>query len=201
MPTDQGAAPEFGPSLRLAELLCARLCCELDRVAAIRPIVDETEAELRARLDLARAAWTAGDDIGDVAALRCLVNALPGRDGARIDLRAEDGPIPAGMGRVLLNLVMAAAECLPLGGTISLGRSSMTEFAVLLDGPGAAWPAGFAGWIANPALAWRALHDARAFQAPLSVLMATAKGYRLSLLMGIGPGTPPLLVSGSACSA
>lgn len=194
MAADQEDAPEIRPSLRLAELLCARLCRELDGLVDRLSPAHEV-ADLHARLELAQTAWGHGDGIRDMATLRRLAMEQISRGGTGIELVAEDGPIPVKMGQVLLNLLMVARVCLPCGGTINLGHPAPSEFVLLLDGPAAAWPPGFAGWITNPIAAWRALDDARAFQAPLSVLIAADRGCRLSLLMGSGQGAPPLLVS------
>jgi hypothetical protein len=49
----------------------------------------------------------------------------------------------AANGRVILNLIVLACDCLPKGGTIVL-IGEPDDLLIRIDGPGAAWPPGFA---------------------------------------------------------
>jgi hypothetical protein len=73
---------------------------------------------------------------------------------------------------------------------------------VTIAGPRAAWPAGFAAYLGDEALAWQALHAAegveaaRGLQAWLTALIARTSGLRLSFLMApTAEAAPPLLLS------
>ena len=109
---------------------------------------------------------------------------------------AEPALFTPGGGRLLLNVLMLAAESLPRGGTVVLRGGAAEGLVVLLDGPMAAWPDSLPGLIADPQSAAALLQTAspRDVQAPLTVMMAATGGHRLSLLLGAAV-MPPLLVS------
>ncbi len=202
-------------AFRLAELVCARLCQDLSGLtgtlnamlglAAEEPsppgeslrFAGEAAAELDSRITLLRAAW--GPDGGpiDVAQFRVLAEALPGRHRIEVDLSG----VPKGavfddrMGRVLLNLMLLAAESLPAGGRMALSGSPGSGITVTIAGPRAAWPAGFAAMLADEAAAWAGLTSARTLQAPLTALLARCLGLRLSLLKAPArTRTPPAVL-------
>ena len=65
------------------------------------------------------------------------------------------------------------------------------DLVLAIAGRRAAWPAGLAACIANPAEAWDMLEDPRKVQMALTVLLAASVGIRLSLLMGpVHRGSP-----------
>ena len=189
-------------AFRLAELLCAKICHELtgltgtlngmlDLAAEQHPpaaeplgFAGEFAAELDNRLKLLRAAY--GPDGGpiDVAQFRVLAAALPGHHRITLELSG----VPQGAvfddrtGRVLLNLMLLAADGLPAGGTMTLSGSPRSGITLTITGPRAAWPAGFAAMLADEAAAWAALTSARTLQGPLTALLARGLGLRLSLL-------------------
>ena len=145
---------------------------------------------LLARIRLLRAAWAGPPEPLPAADLAALATGLPER--VRLDLtglppRAVLGP---GTGRVALNALLLAAQALPKGGTITLAQAPQTQdgpdiWMIRPQGPQAAWPAGLAGLLADPAAARAALRAAspREMQAPLTVLAAAAAGIRLSFAM------------------
>jgi histidine phosphotransferase ChpT len=202
---------------RLMELTCARLCHELSGLAGtLAGVIDlaaeeapaaaeslsvgrDAASELIQRLKLLRAAW--GPDGGPDGAPMALVDLLSlarGRPNAHrvaIDASAlpPDTVFNPPAGRLALNILLLASECLPRGGTVSL-LGSAADLFVAIAGPQAAWPSGFAGCLANEAAAVAALTDARAVQMPLTAVLSHALGLRLSILIAVAPGAgaPPL---------
>jgi histidine phosphotransferase ChpT len=206
--------------LRLAELLCARLCHDLSGplgalVGVLEiardenpdsetlALAEETAVELALRLKLLRAAWGRDSDDLDVARLRGFADSLTSSRRVRLDLTGldPDAVFPAPAARVLLNLVLLAAESLPGGGIVALSGSSVDTILLTIAGPRAAWPVGLAAWVSDEAAAWDAVFaDPRRLQAPLATLLARSVGLRLSMLMpagtaGDGDLSPPLVLS------
>jgi len=203
----------MSPPLRLAESLVSRLCHDLsgqlgaimgatelaaaEQGAEATAFAAETAATLGRRLRLLRAAW-GGDGAGLAPTeLLALIRSLPGR-AVRLDIAGlapspQFGPPAA---RVMLNLLLLASESLPAGGEIRLVGSADTQVALSIAGPRAAWPAGLAGWLADPDSAWAAVDDPRRVQAPLTALLVQAAGLRASLLFAATPADapPPLLL-------
>jgi hypothetical protein len=85
-------------------------------------------------------------------------------------------------GRIVLNLVLLAADSLPSGGTILLAGQTGDLF-VRLVGAAAAWPPGLAVCIADEAEARAALTEGLSLQTALTALLAHASGIRLSVVM------------------
>lgn len=207
-------------SLRLAELLCARLCHDLSgplgAVIGVLEIAreeqpdsetlalaEDTAVELGQRLKLLRAAWGQDGDDMDAGRLRGLADCLSSSRRVRLDLAGlePDAVFPPPAARVILNLVLLAAESLPGGGIVALSGSPGGSILMTISGPRAAWPAGFAICINDETAAWEAMMiDPRRLQAPLTALFARGYGFRLSMLMPAGPmgeaePLPPLLLS------
>ncbi len=206
--------------LRLAELLSARLCHDLSGSLGTligvleiareeRPdsetlaLAEEAAVELAQRLKLLRGAWGEDGDELDVDQLRGLADSLSASRRVRLDLAGlQPGAVfPPPAARVLLNVLLLAAESLPGGGIVALSGSPSQHVLVTISGPRAAWPAGLGAWLADDAAAWDAVTvGARHLQGPLTVLLARGHGFRLSLLMPSGlPGdqaaSPPLLLT------
>lgn len=147
---------------------------------------------LLARIRLLRAAWAGPPEPLPAADLAALATGLPER--VRLDLASlpPRAVLRPDMGRVALNVLLLAAQALPKGGTITLAQASQSQdqdgpdiWMIRPQGPQAAWPAGLAGLLADPAAAQAALRAAspREMQAPLTVLVASAAGIRLSFAM------------------
>lgn len=191
-------------ALRLAELLCARLCHDIaGPLGALIGSLDlaseadaamtgevigmarETGRNLVSRLRLLRAAWAGDGTALDLAALGELAQGLRQRlllDCSALSAKTVFDPE---VGRVVLNLVLLAAEALPAGGTIRLDRAE-EDLLVGVRGARSAWPAGL-----GAALAGRVSFESpRELQAPFTVALARATGLGLSLLMPAGPGPP-----------
>jgi histidine phosphotransferase ChpT len=206
--------------LRLAELLCARLCHDLSGpLGALIGILEiareeqpdsetlalaeDTAVELGQRLKLLRAAWGQDADDLDAARLRGFAECLSSSRRVRLDLAGlqPDEVFSPPAARIILNLVLLAAESLPGGGIVALSGSPTGSILVTISGPRAAWPAGIATWLNDETAAYEAMMaDPRRLQAPLTALLARGHGFRLSLLMPVGPVgdaevSPPLLLT------
>ena len=206
--------------LRLAELLSARLCHDLSGPlgaligvleiareeqpgSEALALAEEAAVELAQRLKLLRGAW--GEDAEELGVdlLRGLADSLSASRRVRLDLAGlqPEAVFPPPAARVLLNLLLLAAESLPGGGIVALSGSPSHHILVTISGSRAAWPAGLGAWLADDAAAWDAVTaGARQLQGPLSVLVARTHGYRLSLLMPSGlagdqAAAPPLLLT------
>jgi histidine phosphotransferase ChpT len=197
--------------LRLTELVCARLCHDLSGLLGslvgtlelVTEASQDTEAAsiatatataLALRLKLLRAAWGGQPEPLDLPRLTALARGLAGR---RVGLDVSGLPattvFPASVGRLVLNLLLLAAESLPQGGVLRLDGGS-ADVVARLNGPRAAWPAGLISMLDDASTAWRALADPRTVQAPLTALLARHHGLRLTVLLPSGPPTtaPPL---------
>lgn len=191
--------------LHVAEQLCMRIAHDFSgsvgvlhnllELAFERPehaaeplaLANETAAQLVRRLKLLRAAWgPAGEPIPldrlrdlalGLAQSRCTVN---------LDGLPANAEFPATTARVVLNLLLLAAESLPAGGEVGL-TGAADDLVLAIAGTRATWPPGLAACIADPEAAWRALDEPRTVQMALTVLLARQFGLRLSLLLGAAP--------------
>jgi len=203
-------------ALRLAELLCSRLCHDLSgplgtlvgMIEIAREeqadsetlgLADATAAHLVNRLRLLRAAWGQQSEELDLKRLSSYASALSDSRRLTVDLDAVqlDAAIPSDASRLILNALLLAAESLPSGGAIALAGSPANSLLMTITGPNAGWPPGFAACLTDEGAAEAALTSARRIQAPLTALIARALGFRLSLLISVAASTqpPPLLLS------
>jgi histidine phosphotransferase ChpT len=203
-------------AVRLAELVCARFShdlsgllgslCGVLELLAEQPgetpeevtLAVETATEMMDRLRLLRAAWGGVSEPLNPAGLRRLGGAVLESRRIRLDLDgiAAETVLPAPAARLVLNVLLLAAEALPRGGVVALSGDPATRMVAQIAGVGAAWPAGLALCLADEAHAWSALGSPRTLQPPLTALLASAAGLRLSLLLsaGAGPAGPPPMV-------
>jgi histidine phosphotransferase ChpT len=205
-------------SLQLAELLCSRLCHDLSGLVGsligvlemareeqadseTLVVAEETAVELTQRLKLLRAAWGQDSEPLDLFQLQAFAEGLLSSRRLRLDLgglepEAEFSPAA---GRLILNVLLLAAESLPGGGIVALSGSPASSVLVTIAGPRAAWPRGFGACLIDESAAWAAATGVRSLQAPLTALIARQHGVRMSMLMPAGAGTeaalPPLLLS------
>ena len=209
-------------SLHLAELLCSRLCHDISGLlgsllgvleiareeqaeSEALAVAEDTAVELTQRLRLLRAAWGQDSEPVDVVQLQTLADSLFASPRLRLDLfgmdpDAEFAPGAAGRaGRLLLNVLLLAAESLPGGGIVALSGSPANNVVVTIAGPRAAWPPRFWACLTDETAGWATAITARHLQAPLTALIAREHGIRLSMLMSAGAGSeasvPPLLLS------
>lgn len=182
-------------AIRIVELASERLCGGGDPFptqAKSRKAIDAKRGiDLAGPLQaLRRAAWLPHAGGLPLDAVEGLAAGLP--DGVQLDTVNLTQPVvfPPGIGRVLLNLLLLAADSLPGGGSVALAGSAEDIF-VRITGPGAAWPANFAALVHDEAAALAALPTEAGLQAALTVLLARQEGVRLSFV--IPPSRQPML--------
>ncbi len=225
------AQPPFpavaGPDgLKLAALLASRLCHDFagglgtvrnslqfareapDDAREALDLAEEAADEVVQRLRLMRAAWGDGNEAASLAdLLKLAANLGRGRIEVRLSGIDPQTLLPANVARLVLNMLLLAAESLPRGGIIAMEGDERNDLLVAIAGHGAAWPAGFAAWLAAPKAAWDYLSreddsDDRGLQGALTALIAHDGGMAVSMLMsGRAEAAAPLLLrlSGSAC--
>eukprot|EP01037_Dinobryon_pediforme_P009315 gene9314-9396_t len=204
-------------SLALAEAMACRMLHDLaglvgtvsgalelaEEVPAMRdealPVAADAARVLAQRLRLMRAAWGCDGPEMDGGTLRALAGGIQIGRRVRLDMDdlAADRQFGEG-GRLLLNLTMASVEAVGGEGTVTLRTAEGGDVLVLITGPRAAWPVGFAGLLIDPAATIGAVLQAEpsALQAPLSALISHAAGIRVHMLHGAGASQPaPLLVA------
>jgi histidine phosphotransferase ChpT len=205
--------------VRLAELISVRLSHDLGGlVGSLTGILElvaeaqatpteevalatQTAAEVMLRLQLLRAAWGGCPEAMDLAALRTHKLGVVASHRFDLDLSglAPETVFPPNMARLVLNVLLVAAEAMPRHGVLALSGDAASHVVARISGPNAAWPAGFALCIVDEAEAWAALGDPRHLQAPLTALIARARGMRRSLMMASGTSAgdspPPLLLA------
>jgi hypothetical protein len=189
-----------GP-LGMIESLLEMVCEDRNASPNALAIALDAAAVLSNRLKLLRAAWGGGSGALDPSGLRALAAGLPGRD-VRLDLSglAGSGTIAPAPARVLVNLLVLADEALAGHGVIALAGDPAREIVVTIEGPRAAWPAGFAAMLVDPEAAWRGVTTAggaggRPPLGAVTALVARDSGLRLSMLLATpGPANAPLLL-------
>src|ERR1700689_4740949 len=161
-----------GDTIRLVELICARLCHDLGGLIgtvgnAIDMVTEDAGRDnevlafastaanaLTQRLRLMRTAWGPESDAITLSALVKLVTQALAARRVRLDTTAlpPDCVFPPPVGRVVLNLIVLACDCLPRGGTIVL-LGEPADLLVRIAGPGSAWPPGFTDCMRDEAAA------------------------------------------------
>ena len=184
-------------TLRLIELTSATLCHDisslvgsLDRAitasvggSARVPALKKTALDkLTQRLALRAAAWGPEGEPLTPAHMRSLAGGLPDHVMVDASALAQGTVFPAAVGRIVLNLLLLAADSLPNGGTAMLAGSADDLF-VRIAGPGAAWRPGMAACFANEREARFALNAWRDPQVALTALLAHEAGIRLSVVL------------------
>jgi histidine phosphotransferase ChpT len=196
---------ELGDTVRLVELVCARLCHDLGGLIgtvgnALDMVVEDMGGDsevaafassaakaLAQRLRLMRTAWGPEAEAMTLPALTRLTTPALAARRIGLDIRAlpPSCVFPPPIARVLLNLIVLGGDCLPKGGAIIL-LGEPSDLLIRIDGPDAAWPAGFAGCMRDEAAAIAALTSVRSVQMPLTVLFALSRKLRLSPVLGPG---------------
>lgn len=165
--------------------------------AETQRLIDLALARLRqdpaAAFGLRQAAWGATEEPVSAARLAELGADLP--EPVALDLSAlpPDCVFAPARARVLLNLLLVAADSLRSGGVIRLAGDAGDLF-VAIAGPSAAWPPGMALCVVNEAAAQAALAAESDGLMPLTALLALATGLRLSLLLSPRPQAQPPIV-------
>jgi histidine phosphotransferase ChpT len=221
--TDPSRPDRLRPDpLRLAELLAVRLCHDLSsplgtlmgalELAAEDPrsagesmaLANDVSTVLGQRLRLLRAAWGGGAPALGVVEIAAMAEGLHRGRRLRLDFDALDpnGRFTAPAARLVLNVLMLAAESLPTGGVVTLTGDPAGDLTVSISGPRALWPPRFALYLADEGAAWQALgadddvDASRGLQALLTALLARTTGLRLSFAVSAAAQTAaPLLLS------
>jgi histidine phosphotransferase ChpT len=198
---------QLGETIRLVELICARLCHDLggligtvgnaldmvaDSVGQDNEVLAFASAATNAltqRLRLMRAAWGPEAEAIKLAVLVKLVTPALTARRVGLDIRAfpPDSVFSPPIGRVVLNLIVLACDCLPRGGTIVL-MGEPDDLLVRIAGPDAEWPPGFADCMRDEVAALAALTGARSVQMPLTALFALSRKLRLSPVLSPASG-------------
>jgi hypothetical protein len=174
-------------ALRLIERAAVSLCRALDDTAsALDQATGSAEngaaGALINQLQLWRAAWGPAENPVPLDRIIALAKGLP--NGVVVDASALPGDMvcPAPLGRMVLNILLLAADSLPAGGQIVLA-GTIDDLFVRIDGPTAAWPAGMALCLAQEAEAQSAFTDGRNLQMAVTASLAHATAMRLSALI------------------
>jgi histidine phosphotransferase ChpT len=185
-------------ALRLIELTSARLCHDISgmlgtldhalgsassvsRDTNVDNVASGAAQALTTRLDLRRAAWGPDGDPMALGRIQRLAGGLPEQVTVNVSALDEDSVFSASAGRIVLNLLLLAADSLPSGGTVVLAGEPDDLF-VRIAGPAAAWPTGMAVCLSDETEARSALTDGRSLQLALTALLAHAAGIRLSVM-------------------
>jgi len=188
-------------ALRLIERTTARLCQALAGPAGLLDNVPPAEAApnpeaakaLTDQLRLWDAAWGPACHPVSLDQVTALARGLPGTVAVDVSALSPATVFPPPSGRIVLNLLLLAAESLPKGGTVVLAGAAGDLF-IQINGPAAAWPTGLALCLANEAETQSALTDERNLQMALTALLAHAGGIRLSsVIPPNAPMEPPIL--------
>ena len=150
-------------------------------------------SEPSGRQGLYRSAWAGVEAallLSDIAALAAALPANIETDLTGLPSTAIFEPPAA---RILLNVLLLAAESLPNGGAISLVGTAADIF-IQIAGPNASWPPGLPLCLVNEAEALAALSDGRNLQMAFTALLARASGIRLSSLLSPGAGNQPAIL-------
>jgi histidine phosphotransferase ChpT len=204
-------------TLLLADLLTARvfhdlagplsgLCAamgELPGDTETLALAKDAELALRGRFALLRAARGEASAPLEAAEVQALARGIPGahRFAVILDIRPANAAFAPAAARVVLNVLLMAAESLPRGGTIALAGNPAGQVIATINGPHAAWPGGLGAMLASADVTREALaklqNDAglSGLQAPLTALFARAAGVRVGFLMGrTAVDAAPLLI-------
>ena len=199
-------------AFRLSEALATRLCHDLsgpvntllgvadvvaeDATAAPEALLLMTQAgqSLARRLRLYRAAWGGGEAMEAETFASLAAGLATKRLVVDLDGLDRDASFSADGARLTLNVMLLAVESLPRGGTLAVQGHPARDVIVQIDGPQAAWMAGFIGLLADQAQAWTMLDDPARLQAPLTALLALAANIPVSVLMGATATPAPALL-------
>lgn len=187
-------------ALRILELASARLWHEItlgvgqhDGAPAMLGRFTPPADPFLARLELWHAAWGPDQEPRSIDQIATAAHGLPGHIRLDGDALPPGTLFPATSARIVLNLVLLAAESLPAGGIVILAGSADDLF-VRIAGPAAAWPTGLALCLADQPTANAALLEQTTLQAAVTSLLAHEAGIRLSLVMPpSGNSQPPIL--------
>jgi hypothetical protein len=174
-----------GSVVRLNEALSAQ--------ARDEGAVLDAAKRLTSRINLLEAAWGPADQPVSLHQLACLAQGLPDRVAVNLSALPPATIFPACLGRVVLNMLLLAADGLPEGGQIMLAGTPEDLF-IRIDGPAAAWPTGMAICLANEVETRSALIDGRHPQMALTIQLAHTAHLRLSALIASHTQSEPAIL-------
>jgi hypothetical protein len=191
-------------ALRLIERTAAHLCDALNGAvvgldhALPAQAKDDTAAAgaakaLTCRVKLLQAAWGPPDRPVSLDRIATLALGLPGNVAVDLSALPPAAVFSPSSGRIVLNLLLLAADSLPQGGGIILAGSPEDLF-IRIIGSGAAWPSGTILCLASEAEAQCALTDGRDLQMALTISLAHAANIRLSALLPPDMRTEPAIL-------
>jgi len=160
----------------------------------------EGAKELSRRVRLLREAWAQSEPL-DAARLDELASGLPGAHRLKLDLSMfpPDRVLAASMARMVLNVLLLAAESLPRGGTISLAPGFQAEdVLVRIDGPRARWPAGLVASLVDDNAIWNAITAPQQLLSSMVALLSRDLRIKVTVLLPAGRAVrapAPLLLS------
>ena len=176
--TPDGEYPMSGThsALRLIEATLARLCGGLGEPAPPR----DDDDQLAIQRELRRSAWGPDAEPIDMTQVQALVRGL----NVAVDVSAlpTTTVFSSAAGRIVLNLLLLAADSLPAGGTITLAGTADDLF-IRIAGPSATWPAGLAICLSSETEAIAALDREHGVQMAITAILARATGIRLSVML------------------
>lgn len=153
----------------------------------------DTARALTTRLELRRAAWGPEGEPVSLARIQSLARGMPDRITVDASALGDGVVFPAATGRIVLNLLLLAADSLPSGGTVILAGAAGDLF-IRIAGPAAAWPTGMAVCLSDETEARSALTEWRSLQMALTALFAHAAGIRLSVLLSPSTRNEPAIL-------
>lgn len=156
-------------------------------------LFDAIEGTRPGSLALYRAAWAPSGQPLPIATIASLVRGLP--DTIETDLSAMPpaAVFPPARGRVLLNLLLLAADSLHGSGQIALAGTTGDLF-IQIAGPKASWPPGTALCLTDESEALAALGNGRDLQMAFTAMLAHAAGIRLSSLLSPSGANEPAIL-------
>lgn len=142
---------------------------------------------------LYRAAWIETAEPLPLSRIAALARGLPANIVTDLTALPDAAVFDAPAGRIVLNLLLLAADSLPAGGTISLA-GTVDDVFVRIEGSRAAWPSGLALCLVNESEALNTLEDGRRIQMAFTALLAHASGIRLSSLLSPSGSKEPAIL-------
>jgi hypothetical protein len=191
-------------ALRLIEVATASLCEALGESAGLlgktlsaqpgmgTPVTDAADALIK-QLHLRQVAWGPAVDPISLQQLVALTHGLPNHVAVDVSALQVATVFSAALGRVVLNVLLLAADSLPQGGRVTLAGAPSDLF-IRIAGPAAAWPAGMGLCLANEAEAQAALADGQTLQMAVMALLARVSGIRLSAMFPSATSAEPAIL-------
>ena len=199
---------------RLVEQAIARLCHDLSGLIGtvgnaldllgedvtgneVLAFADTASRVLTQRLRLMRTAWGPETAAMTKTSFRALVDEPLQSRRISLDMThlAEDRVLSPAAGRLQLNIILLAVDCMPRGGTITLygqPEGVLTGIENPPNLPPAAWPTELSDCLNDLPAALASLESPRRVQLLLTVMQAARRNLPLSIVAIAGSGRPGL---------